>query len=212
MKKKPYFLILLVFFLASCTTISTPSGFLGDYSRLEEGRFFRQEYIAPTANFSKYSKVKIHPVELKYFDKTVRQYDQQRLEKLGSKLKHALESELGKKYEVLSINTPPDEKTVIIRPALVSVTEPAPLLNLVTSFFIYVALSKGGAAFEAKIWDGETMKEIAVVSERRKGGGGIRDVKSILIGNYTRFTHAEGAFKRWGKNLLELMASRGGRQ
>ena len=214
MKKKPYAFIGWLCLLAvfpGCASVSTPSGFLGDYSRLQDGRFFKREYIAPDANFGKYSKVKVDPVELKHFDNAVNQYDKQKLEGLGSKLKLALEKELGKKYEILNVSVPPDAQTVVVRPALVYVAEPERLLNAAMVFFIYVGLSKGGAAFEAKLIDGGTMKELAAVSEKRKAGGGIRDAKSILIGNYTRFTHAEGAFKRWGKNLLDLMAYRGGK-
>ncbi len=213
-KDKRAFLILLVCLtvvLPGCASVSTPSGFLGDYSRLQPGQYFKQEYIAPDAYFGKYSKVKVDPVELKHFDNSANQYDKEKMEELGSKLKTALEDELGKRYEVLSVNAPPDRETVIIRPALVYVAEPERLLNLATAFFIYIALSKGAAAFEAKLIDGGTKKELAAVSEKRKAGGGIRDAKSILIGNYMRFTHAEGAFKRWGKNLLDLMAYRGGK-
>ena len=44
-----------------------------------------------------------------------------------------------------------------------------------------------------------TVLDGAMLRER-----GITDLKSLLIGGFFRFIHAEGAFKRWGKNFVDL--------
>ena len=77
------------------------------------------------------------------------------------------------------------------------------MLNGLTFWLIGFQFSKGSVAFECKLTDGEG-KEIAWMTEERKGGGGLTDIKSLLIGGFFRFMHAEGAFNRWGKNLVEL--------
>ena len=64
--------------------------------------------------------------------------------------------------------------------------------------------SRGSAAFEAKLIDGGTGKEIGQIAERRKSGGGITDIKSILLGGWLKFANAEGAFNRWGKDLAKM--------
>ena len=92
----------------------------------------------------------------------------------------------------------------MIAPALVYATSPERIINAVTFWLIGFQFSKGSVAFEAKLIDGRTGKEIAAVAEERKGGGGWRDIKSLLAGGFFRFMHAEGAFNRWGTNFDKM--------
>ena len=53
--------------LSGCVSIGKPAGFLEDYSRLHQGDYFKQEYVAPGADFYRYQKVKVEPVEIRYY-------------------------------------------------------------------------------------------------------------------------------------------------
>ncbi len=189
---------------SACTSVHKPSGFLSDYANLQKGTEFKQERIAENADFSKYTKVKVNTPELKFFENTNQEYDDADIQYLADHLKLSLENELSKKYQ---LTEQADAKTLVVSPALIYATSPERLLNALTVWFIGFQFSKGVVAFEAKLIDGGTNKEIAAVTEQRKGGGGITDPKSLLIGGFFRFVHAEGAFKRWGKNFADLTAS-----
>ena len=191
---------------SACTSIHKPSGYLGDYAGLEKGKEFKQERVAEQADFSKYKKVKVNTPELKYFENANHEYDDMDIQYLADRLKLSLENELSKKYLLLGSNERPDSSTLVVSPALIYATSPERLLNALTVWFIGFQFSKGAVAFEAKLIDGGTNQELAAVTEQRKGGGGITDFKSLLIGGFFKFTHAEGAFKRWGKNFADLTA------
>ena len=190
--------------LSACTSVHPPSGYLSDYSQLAKGEHFRQEYVYPEADLTKYTKAKVNPVELKYFSSPYEKLTQEELDRLATKLKASLETQLGKKYQILANDQTPDPETFVVSPALVFISTPERLINLATFWLIGFTFSKGSAAFEAKLLDGQSGKVIAQFAERRKSGGGITDIKSILIGGWFRFIHAEGAFKRWGKEIREM--------
>lgn len=189
---------------SACTSVHKPSGYLNDYSGLQKGTEFKQERISEVVDFSKFTKVKVNPPELKYFENINHEYDDLDIQYLSDSLELSLEKELGKKYLVLGSSERADSSTLVISPALVYATSPERLINALTIWFIGFQFSKGVVAFEAKLEDGGTGREIAAVAEKRKGGGGLADPKSILIGGFFKFTHAEGAFKRWGKNFVDL--------
>lgn len=198
------FSVFAMFSFSACTSIHKPSGYLGDYSGFEKGKQFKQERVKENADFSKYTKVKINSPELKYFENTNHEYTEADIQYLADHLKLVLETELAKKYRVLGSDERADSHTLVVSPALVYATSPERLVNALTVWLIGFQFSKGAVAFEAKLVDGGTDQEIVAVTEQRKGGGGISDLKSILIGGFFRFVHAEGAFKRWGKNFVGL--------
>ncbi|OGW85971.1 MAG: hypothetical protein A3C35_07330 [Omnitrophica bacterium RIFCSPHIGHO2_02_FULL_46_11] len=207
MGKQYYFAVLcLALILSACTSVHAPSGFLGDYSHFseEKGEHFRQEYVAEGVDLTKYTKAKVNPVELKYFENAAGTFTEDDSNYLASRLQESLEAELANKYQVLGPAERPDERTLVVSPALVYVKMPERLLNVATALLIGFQFSKGAAAFEAKLTDGGSGKELALVTEQRKSGGGIKDIKSILIGGFFKFMHAEGAFKRWGQNFVDL--------
>ncbi len=198
----------LLFFLVSlsaCTSVhQPPSGFLGDYSSLQKGRNFKQERVAGGVDLTKYQKIKVNPVEIDRFQNSHKEYSDTEIQNLAVKLKTALENRLSKRYEILGSKDRPDQRTLVISPALVYATSPEWIINAATFWLIGFQFSKGSAVLEAKLIDGGTGKEIAAVAEERKGGGGLHDIKSLLIGGFFRFIHAEGAFKRWGTNFDKM--------
>jgi len=197
-------LVCLLVLLPACTSVHKPSGFLGDYSNLQEGEYLKQEYVAEGANLYGYHKVIVHPVEMKFFENAEGKFSQEDIDKLSSRLHEGLKGSLGKKYVVLAESANTDGDTLVVNPALVYVKTPNRLLNVATFWLIGFTFSKGAAAFEATLVDGSSNGVIAQVAEKRKSGGGITDVKSIFLGGWMRFASAEGIFKRWGKDIVKL--------
>ena len=197
--------LLIPVLLFACTSVHQPnSGFLGDYSSLEKGQVFKQERIAGGVDLTKYQKIKVHSVEIDRFQNPYKEYSEAEIRTLAFELQTTLEKVLSKKYEILGEKDKPDKQTLVISPALVYATSPEWIINAATFWLIGFQFSKGSVAFEAKLSDGGTGREIAAVAEERKGGGGGADIKSLLIGGFFRFIHAEGAFTRWGKNFDKM--------
>ena len=149
----------LLFFLcilSACASVYKPSGYLPDSAGLQKGKYFKQERIAPDTDFSKYKKVKVEDIDLKHFNNSVSQHSEQDVAKLAEKFKSSLESELGKKFQVIPENQRPDSQTWVVAPALVYVATPERAVNIATAWLIGFSFSKGFAAFEAKIMDGAT--------------------------------------------------------
>ncbi len=195
-------LLAFVFALSACTSVYTPSGYLGDYGNLQEGKYLKQEYVAPGADLYGYSKALVHPVEMKFFENSGGEFSSSDLDHLSGNLHRSLEAQLGKKYEVTDTA---DSQTLVVKPALVYVKTPDRVLNALTWWFLFgMTFSKGAAAFETKLIDGGSGQEIAKVAEKRKSAGGIWDAKGIFLGGWMRFASAEGVFKRWGKDLVKL--------
>lgn len=190
--------------LYACTAVHPPSGYLGDYSKLQKGEVLRQEYVEPGADLYGYEKVQVRPVVMKYFENAGGQFSQEDMDKLSSRLHSSLKDQLGKRYVVISDTASTDADTLVVEPALVYVKTPNRALNVATFWFIGFTFSKGAAAFEANLLDGGTGRTISQVAEKRKSAGSITDIKSILVGGWLRFASAEGIFKRWGKDLVKL--------
>ncbi len=191
--------------LSACTSVHQPaSGFLEDYSSFQKGKNFKQERVASGVDLTKYKKIKVNPVETGHFQNPYLEYSNAEIQKLAVELKAALEDRLSARYAILRDKDKPDAWTLVISPALVYTTSPEWPINALTFWLIGFQFSKGSAALEAKLFDGASGKEIAAVAEERKGGGGLLDVKSLLIGGFFRFIHAEGAFSRWGKNFDKM--------
>lgn len=197
-----FFLLAL---LAGCVSISKPAGFLEDYSRLYEGAYFKQEYVAPGVNFFHYSKVKVEPVSLRYF-KDPSKFEPEDLERLAARLRTELENGLSQKYEAIEPPGKADKETLVVTPVLVDVETPPRTLNVVTSALVFVPVASGSATFEAKLSDGETGKVLAEIAEKRSGN---LDAASLTVGPYMKFVHAEAAFKKWGDQLKSFVARSG---
>lgn len=197
----PGFFLCWIVVVYGCATVQHASGFLEDYSVLHEGKYFKQEYVAPGIDFSKYRKIKVNPVELGYFQENDK-YRQGELEDLAIRFKEEIETQLDKNYEILTANSRADGETLVVSPALISVGTPHRLVNVATTVFAGPSFTRGSAAFEARLSDGVTGKTVALIAEKRMGA---IDAKSLTVGSFTKFTHAEGAFKDWASSLARFL-------
>lgn len=204
--------------LAACSSASVgePSGFLKDYSILGKGKYFKQEFIVPGANFSSYDSVKVAPIDFSYLiDKTAASSGD--LDKLGEAFRQDIESALEDSgFRVTGVVT---KKTLIIQPAITNVEFPDVAWNaateVATSVLVPVpmpnVLDKDGfTAFEMKILDAATGNILIETSEKQKGSGpmtdlSVRGIKAKAVGSYTKFSNAEAVFGVWAKKIAKML-------
>lgn len=197
------FLLFCILAAAGCASVHSPSGFLPDSASLQKGVFFEQESLTAGTTFSKYRKIKVNPVELGFFSSEdgISGTD---LNRLASSLATEFKTRLAERYQILGDSESPDAETLVISPSLVFQKTPMRLLNVVTSLLIFVPVTSGSAAFEATLADGGSGKLLAQIAEKRTGA---LDIKSLLIGSYTKYTHAEGVFKKWADLLSDFLTA-----
>ena len=195
-------LAICVFSVAGCASVHPPSGFLPKASALQKGKHFEREEIAQGTILKSYRKIKIEPVELGFFS-TEDEIPESELKRLAFLLTAEFKNRLDERYEILADTQTPDAETLVISPGLVFHKSPARLINAITTLLIFVPVTSGSAAFEAKISDGGSNRLLAQIAEKRTGA---LNIKSLLIGPYTKYTHAEGIFKKWAELLAEFLA------
>ncbi|HNV85473.1 MAG TPA: DUF3313 family protein [Candidatus Omnitrophota bacterium] len=203
---KKIFPVLLLFCIlgtTGCASVHPSSGFLHDSESLQKGTFFEQESLAAGASFSTYRKIKINPAELKFFSSEDK-ISGTDLNRLASRMTAEFKTRLGERYEILEDSESPDAETLVVSPSLIFHKTPVRLLNVITSLLIFFPVTSGSAAFEAALTDGSSGKLLAQVAEKRTGA---LDIKSLLIGSYMKYTHAEGIFKKWAELLSEFLTA-----
>lgn len=186
---------------AGCASIEQPAGFLENYGRLVPGRYFKQEYAEKDAQFSRYRKVWFEPVDMGHF-REEHKFSREERDKLASEFEKAFQARLASYYSWVDRKEKVDGETLRIETALVSVGTPRRALNVVTTALVFVPVSGGSAAFEARIRDGLSGRVLAEIAEKRTAG---TDAKSLTAGPFMKFAHAEAAFKKWAEGLAVFL-------
>ena len=202
-------LVLLGSFVGGCSSTpdSTTSGFLNNYSELEQGVYFKSEYIDTGFDFADVTDVKVVPVNLNYLDDKT-SCDTKELEKLASEFRDNVEKEL--QAAGFTATSTPHDNALIIRLALTDIEPPKVLQNVaVTAAGVFSPVplpfdNNGTTAFEGKITTASSDEPIAEFAEMDSGAGGF-NVKSKLIGNYTKFTNSEILFKNWSHQIAKML-------
>jgi len=176
-----------------------PSDFLNQGELLRSGKHFSQEYRAGV-DFSRYNKVQVMPVSLDYYSSTDVP-DKNQLGPLAEVIKKDFENELVLAgYALLYDHEKPDSRTLIVEPALISVSA---MYNLayVESSSLGGALSTGSSAIEIKVKNNKS-ELLAMAGEKSRTRGG-----AAFNGVYkTRFQHVESASKKWAEQLSGLLS------
>jgi hypothetical protein len=187
------------------------SGFLTDYSRLQEGgkdqpnRYF----IASDARLGRFRKVHIAPIELWLDEESKGAADRSAAETLVASLKQKAETALSAHFDVVEV---PDGQTLVIRGALTqSYGSFVPLNVLSTVVPEGFILSKatqwttgwrpfvGKAAIEAEFTEGPGGRVLVQVTDARIGN------KTIDTGLLKTWGDVEQAFDVWAKQLDEFL-------
>ncbi|MEW6441183.1 MAG: DUF3313 domain-containing protein [bacterium] len=207
-----FFLFALV--LSSCAMTRQPrqapvqSGFLGDYSQLQEGKGDQAAlvYIDPAADFSKYDAVIIDSVSFWTQEsggsKAVSAEEQQALTDYTYE---ALNRELGK---VLKIATTPGPGVMRLRVALTevkgarvaskTVTTVVPQLRVITTIggmAADTAVTVGNACMEMDVTDSVTNQRLAAAVDERWGTKTLRGI------SFNKWKDAERAIDYWAERM-----------
>ncbi len=209
----------LVLFAAGCATTHQvrsveTSGFLGDYSQLREGAGEEANlvYIDAAADFGKYSKVKVEPVQLwksEDPDSALGSLSKEDQQQLVDYLYTSLRDHLSKDYLLVD---KPDADTLVIRAAITEARKSKPVLDLVsnvTPFGLGITYAKriafgthtsvGLVTGEMEMLDGGTGQRIAAAVDRRAG-------TKVLRGKFARWGDAKDAFDYWARRVQTRLA------
>jgi hypothetical protein len=110
---------------------------------------------------------------------------------LASKLRVAL---VGALSETTTVRAP-GPGVLRVEVNVIDIDTTSPTANAISSALIFVPVDRGGIAFEARFYDGESGQPIASSTERHKGSP--LDIK----GNFSHYGHAISALGKWGGTL-----------
>jgi hypothetical protein len=210
--------------LAACKTThqvdQTPkqfSGFLGDYSMLQKGNGEEANYlyIDKSANFAKYTKVYIKPVELWKSDASdsgLSKLSPEDQQLLVNYFNTALADSLKSDFQIVS---QPGPDVLVVHAAITDGRGSKPVLNVISSIlpvglvisYAKRAITGTGSAVgviyvEGELTDGVSGKRIAAVVDARAGTKALRTKFNGTWGD------AKLAFDWWAQRLdarLELL-------
>jgi len=195
------------------------SGFLGDYSGLQKGEKGRANlvYIDSTAQWSKYTKIMIKPLELwKSEDPEsplgkISPEDQQML---CTYFYDCLADAVAKDYQIVK---EPGPDVLVLRAALTDGKKSKPVANFITSVYLPLKvisfgkrlitgtdIAVGSVVVEAEFLDGASNRRVAAVVDRRAGTKALR----------TKFDSTWGdvklSFDWWAQQLVTRLAEEKG--
>jgi len=156
-----FILVLLALSFSGCSTASvgTPSGFLNDYAALQDGTYFKQQYVPKGASFVGYKSIKVAPVNLSHLDNQS-SCDTGELEDLARQFREDTEAQL--KKSGFTVSSDPSGHTLVISLALTDIETPDRLFNVgMTAASVVSPIplpfdKNGQTAIEGKITDGTT--------------------------------------------------------
>jgi hypothetical protein len=168
---------------------SDQSGFLGDYSMLQEGKGKEANYlyIDPSANWAGYTKVYIKPIELWHSDdpdSPLGKLSPDSQQMLVDLFNTALANSLAKDFQIVD---QPGPGVLVIHGAITEAKKSRPVINLVSSVYLplkVISVGKrlitgtdiavGSIQVEAEFTDGETGKRVAAAMDARAGTKALR--------------------------------------
>ena len=181
-----------------------PSGFLGDYSKLQPGKSGQAQlvYINPKADFARYTKIMIDPISIMGSENSkLAGLPKEDVTALLSYLDGKLREELSRDYTIVN-NAGPD--VMRLRVALTEAKGAKVVLNTLSSVIpITLALSTlklaatgthaavGEVNAEAEILDSQTGDRLLAAMDTRAGR------KVIVSGNFTKWGDVQDAFDYW---------------
>jgi len=188
---------------AGCATVQDPgrSGFLSDYSKLEE--IAENHLIYDSGNLGGYSNFIIERVAMVYSQpEEKRVFDDEELEDLQTHFQNAVREALTKDngYQVVEA---PGPGTARLHIGITDVDDTIGALNI-TIYTKITGAGLGGAAMEGEMVDSVTGEQIVAVIQ---WGSGSR----ILRAGFTHTGDAKILMDRWAKGLRERIDEAHGR-
>ena len=201
--------------LAACKTtrqysVDEQSGFLGDYSQLKKGEKGAANYVYfdHSANWAKYTKIWIKPIELWHSDdpdSPLGGLSKESQQMLVDTCYASLYEALTNNFQIVDHGGP---DVLIIHAALTEAKKSKPVIDLVSSVYLPLKviswgkrmitgtdIGVGKVVAEAEFLDGETNQRIAAAMDARAGSKALR----------TKFNGWWGdvklAFDWWGERI-----------
>ena len=206
-------ILMMVLFVGCAQTyqarkVGETSGFLGDYSMLQEGEKGEalERYINPDADFTAYDKVIVDPVlTMCSMDSKA---PREELYNLANHLHYKIIDKLEEDYKIVQTKDP---GVMRISVALTEAKKSKVGLNMITTIIPQAHLMSGAkklatgtnsfvgeASVEGKITDSNTGEMLAAFVDRRAGG-------KTLRGSTKAWDDVEQAFQYWADNLAQRL-------
>ena len=207
----------LVFGATACKTTRQqskgtpePSGFLGDYSQMQEGLKDRANlyYIKPGVDWNKYTKVWIKPIELwksEDPDSRINKMSPEDQQTLIDLCNTSINNVLMTNYTIVQQGGP---DVLIIRAAITDAKKSKPVRGVVSSVYLPLklislgkqsisgtAIGVGSVTIEAELLDGQSNERLCAVVDSRSGTAAIRSKFSSTWGD------VEKSFDWWAERL-----------
>jgi hypothetical protein len=214
--------IVLAVTLVACSAQTTqqapavaPSGFLGDYSRLEAGGpgHALLSYKAPDANLAAYDKVLLDPVTVWRAPGASEGVPRAELQRLANLLYGMLQSRLRTYYVMVQS---PGPQTLRIRAALTEATPSSTTMDIMSQIGPISAAADevkematgtpawvGAAAAEIQVLDAETGRELLAAADRRVG-------HKTLTGSSDPWADVTDSFGLWADGVIARLQAEGG--
>jgi hypothetical protein len=207
------FISMIVLFVGCSQThqarkVADASGFLGDYSLLEEGKKGEAQlrYINPAVNFAVYDKILIDPVEV-WIGKDSK-IPREELQNLASHLQYKIIDKLKEDYVIVNTGGP---GVMRISAALTEAKKSKVGLDIVTTIVPQAHLMSGvkrlatgagsfvgEASVECKVTDSNSGEILASAMDRRTGG-------KALKGSTDAWNDVEQAIEYWAEKMRQRL-------
>jgi hypothetical protein len=221
-RRPPLGLVAAFLALAACSSQTTrqapvvkPSGFLGDYTRLQPGGPGRAllVYRAPDANIAAYDRVLLDPVTVWLAPGASEAVPRADLQRLADLLYGTLRSRLQTYYLIARA---PGPKTLRIRAALTEATPSSTTMDVMSQLGpISGAAGEvkematgtpawvGAASAEIEVLDAQSGKELYAAADRRVG-------EKTLTGASDPWGDVTDTFQRWADAVIDRLQAEGG--
>ena len=195
------FTFLLVVAVGACATVDEPeqTGFLSDYSKLEEGTDGQWRFAGP--KIGEYTKFYIEPVAMLFEQEEDPEFSPDELEELKqyviTRLSQRLSEDDG--YEVVF---GPGPGVASFRMGITDVDGSIAALNL-SVYTRVTGAGLGGIAAEGELVDSMTGEQLGAAIRWGSGSRVMGRGKQVLEGEVSKLADAKGVIDRWAKDMRE---------
>jgi hypothetical protein len=186
------------------------SGFLGDYSMLQKGEKGEANfiYVNTNANWAKYTKIWIKPIELwksEDPDSRINKMDEETQKMLSQEAYNALYESLTNNFQIVEQGGP---DVLIVHGAITDGRKSKPAVNFISSVYLplkVISLGKrlitgtdigvGAVCVEAEFLDGQSNERVCAVMDARAG------TKALRTKFNSSWNDVKLAFEWWGQRL-----------
>ena len=200
---------LVIVAVGACATVDEPerTGFLSDYSKLEEGTDDQWRYAGPKVD--EYSKFYIEPVAILFKQKEDPEFSPDELEELKEYVVVRLGQRLAEDdgYEVVF---GPGPGVASLRMGITEVDASIAALNL-SVYTRVTGAGLGGIAAEGELVDSMTGEQLAAAIRWGSGSRVMGRGTQVIKGEVSKLADAKGVIDRWAKDIRQRIDKAHGR-